>query len=92
MHKTRTVPSRKTRDTLSKIIRVERYPVCDNKGAVALAAWYLNKSNVNLDIICKIKTSNCRYKLKCSFGNNAWNCLLGEHIYTNVVCCDFVAI
>ena len=90
MHKTRTIPSRKTRDTSSKIIRVQKYLVCDNTAAMELASSYLNKGNVNLHIICKIETPNCRYKLKCNLEKNAWSCKTGQHIYTSVVCCDFV--
>lgn len=90
MHNKRASPSRKTRDTSSKVLkRLQKYPVCNHDGALISANSYLNE-NVNLDIYCKIQTSNCRYKIKCKFENKAWNCKLGEHIYTSVVCCDFV--
>ena len=71
---------------------IERFPVCKKARAVALARIYLNNANVDFRIICKIQTSNCRYKIKCKLANEAWNCEVGQHVYTNIVCCEFVTI
>ena len=48
-----------------------------------------DKSLKNLDVICEIKDKNCRFKLACN--RRSWKliCKKGEHVYTDVICCDF---
>ena len=88
MHKTRANPSRKRRTILE---RIEKFPVCDPDEAAKQASSYLDGGNVNFDITCEIQDSNCRFKLTCNFEEEAWICKDGEHIYTNVACCNFIA-
>ena len=43
----------------------------------------------HLDTICEIKDKNCRFKLACHEDSGKFICKKGEHVYTDILCCDF---
>lgn len=48
-----------------------------------------DKSLKNVDVICEIRDKNCRFKLACKRHSWKLTCKKGEHVYTDVICCDF---
>lgn len=90
MHKLRTSSSRKRR--WAPNLSIVKFPTCDLQKSGEEADICLNRDDgpKNLDATCEIRDSTCRFKLRCNRISKKWHCQKGEHIYTDVVCCNFI--
>lgn len=89
MHKLRTSSSRKRRWILN--LYIVKFPICDLQRSEEEADLCLNGDHglKNLDVICEIRDSASRFKLRCNRVNKGWLCQKGQNIYTEVFCCNF---
>lgn len=69
---------------------IKKFPTCDLKRSGNEADMCLNRDNgaEYLDAICEIRDATCRFKLRCNKITERWHCQKGQHIYTDVVCCN----
>lgn len=65
---------------------IVKFPTCHLKRSGDEADMCLNRDNdsTNLDAICEIRDSTCRFKLRCNRINKRLNCQQGQHIYTDI--------
>ena len=73
------------------LLNIEKFATCDLTSSSDESDMCLNRDNgpKNLDAICEIRDATCRFKLRCNRINKRWHCQKGQHIYTDVVCCNF---
>ena len=87
---------RARRNILTKFKMVlDNFAICNhNKSALELKKCREdNTGSRKLELMCEIRDASCRFKLACSMDQIlGMHCQKGQHIYTNVFCCDFFCI
>lgn len=74
--------------SLSMIKRIQRIATCD--GIISVNEIYLCNGNLkHLGANCEIKDKTCRFKLACNTSSGKLICKKGEHVYTDVLCCNY---
>ena len=69
----------------------KKFPMCNpeiSAGEIDLC-YKRDKSLNNVGVNCEFQDKNCRFKLACTRHNRKLICKKGEHVYTDVICCDF---
>ena len=69
---------------------IAKVKTCDLQTSRDESEVCLNRDNgsQNLDTVCKTTNSTCSRKLRCNRRNKKWHCQQGQHVYTDLVCCD----
>ena len=70
--------------------KIAKFKTCDFQTSRDESELCLNRDNdsQNLDAVCKTTNSTCSRKLRCNRINKTWYCQEGQHVYTDLVCCD----
>ena len=86
----RLVQHKKCPEYLQDNPNIAKVKTCDFQTSRDESELCLNRDNdsQNLDTVCKTTNSTCSRKLRCNRINKTWHCQKGEHVYTDLVCCD----
>ena len=84
------IKSKKRREYLQDDPNIAKVKTCDFQTSRDESEFCLKRDNdsQNLDTVCKTTDSTCSRKLRCYQRNKKWHCQEGEHVYTDLVCCD----